>query len=874
MKNLKKKVALLLALVMMLTLVPSMNVFGASVGYVENPIVTQLASGVYAVPAPDQARTLSIRFPASVFAGLPDNVWARIVVESTRTDRITLTGDISNLAGANIAGGLITGSVNPEVGETILRSVTMAAVEVDLFRPGWATSPAIGSDVRFDIDTNITHRQATINARIEFMFLGADAPFRAATTILSGADVAINQATALAGFAVSVGSVPNIREDRAAVEMAPITFTERWPSNFTLNSEPVITLTGPAGYRFSGTSADLIGTGGLAGTNLTVSGADFVIGTPNVDTDRQTLTLSLPAVTPRASATMIGGFRLEGVYIAPTSLTLLAPVDISVDITVRSGDGTPIIDGGPSNSYRNFTAVVARQNIAGITATSSAPTNIATIVSGTNAEWNSTSILITEAGRGSFRGGHVQVEVPHPGVVITRARSRTFNYGATPPAWAGSHIRNANQIVQNGGLFMLPENQVPTGTDAERRVIEIQLQLRVDPNFEGREYETAVSARVQAFGVWTGGFVTNFESVVPIANVVDQVSVETEDVIEVFVGYEGAVFGAAGVAVAQVLPTVTLTETAAGRLTVGQFVDVFLIPRVNGITTPIPWSGQLGFTAPDAIITGTNGLTLSRPTTIPIPADGGERPANAIGGVRFRVNSASTTAAGSLDFSGLVMHGVMWNLPGLSFDVAFGGTALGLVPWANAPLGNLPTGAANITNNPLSQGNSFIYRYAVTVMELSPTPVADITPPPPAPGPGPGPGPETGYVNGTFVIAAADTIGGVARPFVVVGGDTFIALRSLTHVLNPNMLNPDDYIAWANPVATFRMVNVYGDMVEIVMTNNSNVAYVDGVAITLNNGPRLIDGRTMVPLTEIGNILGYAITTTGGGLAQQVIITW
>jgi hypothetical protein len=367
--------------------------------------------------------------------------------------------------------------------------------------------------------------------------------------------------------------------------------------------------------------------------------------------------------------------------------------------------------------------------------------------------------------------------------------------------------------------------------------------------------------------------VTNFEASIPVANIVDPVTASATDQIEIFVGYEGAVFGSAGVAVAQVLPDVVLTENAAGRLVNGSFIDVFLIPRINGITTPIPWATQLGFTAPDALIRGTNGLLLSRPMTIPT----GERPVNAIGGVRFRVNSASITNPGELVFSGLLLHGVMWNLPGLSFDVAFGGDALGNVPWRNAPLGVLPTGNANITLNPLSQGDNYIYRYSTTVMKLSHTPVADITPPQPPP-PQPPPTTQEPPVIDNFIgpISVLDGFGGVAQPLIQSNGTTYLVLRAFAAMVDPVGMMPRPVWNSAARTATITAPDPYtGAPISVVFTLGSYTATRNGQTVPLSVAPYITAaGSIALPVAEAAGLFGYDIEVTGHGAATRLMIYW
>jgi len=828
MKNLKKKFAFLLALVMVLSMVPAMNVAGAN-------LATRDAAPVWT--GPGLYRTI-VRVPARLFDSL-------VGADTILFDLATNNSD-SVIQGGNATNVEVSTGVFADLSPTVLH-IPLAGTSPTSFSAftntaqnviGSSTTPlteAISGEVIIEFWTDLYHYNHTFSAYLQGVWGDTLGP---RIQLISGANNNIvHNPGQQVGVAITT-SVRNFAQQTGAQPLNPIVFTERALGQAFPHANNFIWLQAPVGYNW------------VVGSDFAVEGRGrvdtvAVVGetTPTNPTDlatRSTLAIELGAIATHSDSRQFipGGVAVSGLYLQPRANFVVFAQDLNINAQLRPSAGAQT--GTTPQHWRNESLTVARQQIIGVGATREG--DIVDIRTGQTAGTWAAPIILVEDGINSFLPQvSISATVNNPGVFITDAEVRVFNEGGSRGDWV-----SMSQFISFDRTRV--DFHRERGTQVQRRVIELRLRLASEPNHVGHDVESEVSVNVS--GVVSTRAELNVARDVVVARLFDPITLSAETPTQIPFGIH-----AIGVALNAQLADVTLEETAVGRLAQGQFIDVYLIPTYRGV--PLNLGVQLGgaaFNTTRGLLTCQNnsGLRLRATATTP------EVPGVAIGnGIRFVVEQASNNGAGAVNFTGNSLMGAIWNLPGIAFEMVFGGTAV-----TNFPLDDVPM------------------PYSIVVGELydqAPPVGGDDTREPgvgPEPGPGPGPGPGNGFVpvrDYAFNIAFGTRDAAGIPAIITNNGVTMIQLRHFLTALANYNLRPHTPVVSEGRVDSFTGFNAAGSQVTVTVDRNvqPNVQtlLVGGSPIgdPGNFGMLNLENRWYMPLTAIQTLFGFELVPTNGG---------
>ena len=628
----------------------------------------------------------------------------------------------------------------------------------------------------------------------------------------------------------------------------------------------LLELLAPFGYTWVNRNVEVLSngtrTGGAVGGTIAITGdhreANFFEG-------RERLTLWINTgvyETGPVGEANPGRITLRGLQLQPGTGALPE----ATDLTVRAR----LLPQGNDNAtrYANWRGNlnIGSRAITGLAMTlSPSLSDVDVLDAGLASGWDTTGIIrISTTAPGSFiNNPTIVLETVSPGVQIRGVRWRTYDAGETNlPSWNAQTIPILLDQVRTENLH-LTETSVRIDTDAHsttrNRVVDIQLDVRVDPGFE----DDVVDVNVTVHGHRD---LTN--QIISIANVRDPFILSANEVTTI--NPVGDVFGF-------IHPTplgdVTFEEAAVGRLVAGRFLYVAVVPTFGGGNFfPLTALMDVGFTTSlTPTITGPGDLLLGRGQRVPFNQVPDEFPDVPV--YRFRVDRATSAARGSntITFTNNMLSGTgIWNVPGMEFSFIVGGNAV-----ANAVVG--PVGIDPVQTNNQSRFHVAPMPYSVTIANV-PGELGEATPPAPGQpgddnegpgvGPGPGPGPDLQPLAPAFSISPTQRDVGNELILIPHGGRTFVSLRGLGEIIDPVF----GLVNWNSEtrVATFVIDNAHG--VEVSVTLSPNPAYhrVTSGGQTLpaaNFGFVNLDGRWAVDVVTVASLYGFRFQPNGAGFS-------
>ena len=505
MKNLKKKVALLLALVMMLSLVP-MNVFGAEAINVQAP------TRVVGVPGQDNnvpPTTARVTFdvPASVFFGIStQSEWDALdLLVQLNGDRGALTGaDVTIPSVTWVNAGTVTGpAIVAGIGAPAHRFFAFAHNDTAAYGAGLTNMPG-NAVLRIAIEVaGIVDARTAVSASLTGLPHAGTVNLLASTRVLTR--IAPVGEPPAANFTAAVGGATNLLNIRTEQGVGHVTFTERVaaptaPATFT------ITLYAPRGYKW-------VTAGEIVTSHAAINGfAGFsqALGDSNISDSghRIEATVNIPSRGAGPLAAQLGSLRLQGMRLEPIAGHTLRVENLEVTLDVRRGEDRIV--------YGDRTFVIARQQIRGTTITAAAAPVINSGIVPGGSVWNTAVITVTEGGAGSILDAPILLQLNTPGVTVAAARIRNTAGGGNE--FPGNDEWRTAQV--SGDTIIAPA--FAGGTDRGiARTIEIQLRLNVAPGLGNANVPATVTVMTHPdTATWTGNIA---EIVDPITLSVDQV---------------------------------------------------------------------------------------------------------------------------------------------------------------------------------------------------------------------------------------------------------------------------------------------------------------------------------------------------------------
>jgi hypothetical protein len=874
MKNLKKKVALLLAFVMVLSLVP-MNVFGAA-----RLFPTATTPGL--TPA-----DITIEIPANLFNGqaaTPGGISLMVEFGGVPSWATFGVGRYSTMSGQNP-----TGTTPAAVVSALGAGANTATVSQLGARAFLVYLTGNGSII------NVTDPTQTITITFRANISADAANAHVTVTNMNTGTVLLNQAR-LANFpangvrmAIGAETAPSFNE---VLALPPIRITELSPGQFLRAAAGVphlsgtdndvyttvsvagrdvlaIQLNAPSGYRWA---QQLLGTAAPSVTLHTLTGPKILASSVRVTaSDNNDLSIFVTFEEPdTAPERLAGTISINNLFLMPVAAHV-APTG-NVNVNVRLGatrNGAATTAAAITTSTLEFAratdqtgnralwegGVVVGSRVADVMGMGTVSLSMRVAdhaADATSSLWTGTThgwwprhiIRLEESVYGAWDTG---VELSSLNIALpagVRAQEVEYRVGPAnnmPNSWEGSlgtafpvgaifgSTTVARMASNNSRIEMFLERVEGAPGQNVRRAVEISFFLEARPGFGAGATNGVVA--VTASGTAVNRIVG--QNVVTISQFSDPVTVELDGPLARVIATDSL-----GLVSAANLSDIVITEAAAGRLAAGTAIDV-TIRNNEGFVTPS--LGRPNFAVEPATAGGSTHLGVSWVEEIS-------------NGWRIHISSPSRDGnPGAIRLSGMTMVGTIMDAPDVfNYEVRVAGDAIRAVT-----------------------ADNFGTFYTIPVITFGPT---QGTPGGPGEGPGPGTGP---IVNGGSATFNANTaIAGVEQPIQNVGGVPFISIRAFAGMLMPQYRENMDAIAvWANVdgvrQGTLEMEDVNGNKVVISgFRLDSRVVYVDGVAYNLSQAVTSIDGRVMLPVVEFASLLGYKVELVGGGLAQSLVISW
>jgi len=857
MRNLKRKVALLLAVVMMLSLVPMMNVFGAPAVEVSRPrIVTSIHSEAGNGVADDLQGGLSLSFqvPFSVFAPLTAAQWADVQLVIGLNQTWNHDRDLGAAAAAPLPIHTPTVTIEGHMGgATTIGGVTARAVTVangrqavvnfkDITNTIDTTDSAFraGSDEADRMTITISDLQAqNAGARItvDAIIPGRPGTIRLLdpTQILQVVDVRAPEDSTR--FNVTAVSPTNLSGIAAGGAVGSVRFTERHPRTGTITQPVVFTLEAPPNYIWTnygnatvtfpqGSGFAWTGTPPTLTRSLSSDNRTLIVTVPGGNIGRNTVLGSLP-----------GMIQVDGLSVAPMSGHQVRSEALAVRAVIHVG-GTDQTRESWWAGVEGVRVTLGHQHLWGVDITRVGDaTNVRSGVTG--GDRFSSVIRIDEAGAGTMLNANITVEILTPGVTIRGGTTNNANalirYNGNPSSdgmpegwetWR-ARVDPATSVINNGQTAIFP---VVTPTLSTRaRSAEIRLNFDVAPGLG----DTPVEARVTVMA-----HPTTVTQTLTIANIFDPVTVEV-NAEPAALTFDRPDFG---FLLANRLAPITITENVAGTFAQGSFIDVYIRRVVNGVpfgAATLGWNPTWEVTAE---VEG-EGLRLVRVPGQPVT------PNNAVPGAfamaRFEVNRASTEPA-SVTFNS-ILSGTIFNEPGVEFEVIIKGSAV------QAQQGAVANGP-----NPMFSAYGGVVAYISNVGNVAPGP--GTTAPAPTPTPAPPAAPER-VVVATFTPASTASNG--VRMFEQINGVTMVNLRGLVEQFD------NSYVAFYPGVGNvWQAYNANGDLVVIARADGEWTIMVDSTPMPriMLGAAENLEGGWFVSASAFGSLFGLLPQMNGANL--------
>jgi len=350
MKNFKKKFALLLAFVMVLSMMPMITLNAqAPVGRVTNPLIV-ITHGNTTIPA--TTAFINIHFPASIFNMAPSGAAVRLVIENASDPTHLSFISVSNFFGTGTPGALITGPVDDVINYPTLITGTMDAMGVNIFRADAALPVFPNSEVIVFVDMEITDIRAVINARLEFFYpANPNAVINTVTLVTNENVVKYINIITTAGVTFDHSAI--LINEADDIILNPILITERHRGSFDVfeNSTFNLHLHAPPGYTWSSASDGLA----ISSPNMTRNENYMYVNFIQYTDGGHTLILSVNTGqwnhTP-AGMSMLGQIGISGLSLVRNlNTTPLQQLYIDMDITGTTVGGLPNIEPGTGRWY-------------------------------------------------------------------------------------------------------------------------------------------------------------------------------------------------------------------------------------------------------------------------------------------------------------------------------------------------------------------------------------------------------------------------------------------------------------------------------------------------------------------------------------------
>jgi hypothetical protein len=619
-----------------------------------------------------------------------------------------------------------------------------------------------------------------------------------------------------------------------------------------------VNLEAPYGFRWASDGASVTSpNGSRLSPSVTQSRGEFD-GRANA---LMTLTINPGTLAPIVGAVIPGQLRIEGLQLEPL-FGIAQPIQ-EVPIAVRVGPGIGQTSGGTHDRWNRTGFVVANRGLPGLRMPALAAADIPMIDSGQVGAtvWNSGIIRILSDAPGSFiENPTVAIDLNQEGVQIRGIRWRAYDatrtdITATTPGWNTSpSIPDDELSVQNAAFHVTDKLVRFTANDVQHatrnRVLEIQLQLRAAPGFALTYEMDTIEVNV----TMPGHFDFINDSIV-VATVRDPITLSVDE--EVAVVPRGDVLGFIA---PSDLPDVTITEVAAGRLAVGDWIYVYVVPTFSTAARnvfPNIAIGDISFST-----------SLTPETTGNLRLDSGQRVAistiNSLANTtnfpnvpvyRFRVVRASTAPGATITFTHNMLAGSVWNVPGVEFSFVVAG---------NSIAGNvLPgTGTSRLAVAPMP------YSIVVGTVEgqvpglgdggtvTTPGTPGDTTPPP-------------ADTEPLFVIRDTDIVQGTVgtNPAVInVNGMNYISIRAFANALEV----PMDLIVSTRDTEGRRVVSITARHADDRVVTMQATVGLAGVVLTiapynLSSLPAVLEhGAVYLPIGIFGQVFGYNMEAANG----------
>lgn len=878
MKNLKNKVALLLAFVMMFALVP-MNVFGS-------PINATVFNQHIRLNDNDTARevftditvhfTLTHDMLAVTDAAL--TTIGGIAGQAPMTLRVQGVAE----AGATEISNIRLSSIDPATGlpatvistggDLVGTTTNRNAVALDRA----ALLPFVGQRVMLQFDGAAVHRGATFEVFVDRATSFNTALETYVVTPLRVIDPAYiaRPVAAQGGFSFTAGGPNHLRQFPTGTyspqdghNIAQLRITERQAGNFTTQDYWLVRLEAPAGYRFflnspslslnnvyaSAASDALVPVNGFMLRNL-----DNVSGINENDPRwNRVVTFEVSSADFVGDRVLPGGagqLNINGLRLVPQVGQVVFARDLPVRVDVSGTNTTP---GSGTFLGQRVTAehfygspVPAVQSLVGIQIAVAEAVNVRT---GVEAGVWTAPITIYEMGVNTFLDAiSLTVTIDNPDVVITGARFHAHNQGNREGGRAAANTPRRRAYVEDWNINAAGNRADFTvetrwdGNLGNRRAVEIELQLASVANHVGRDVPSQVLVNVS--GVVSNDGQLNHVRSAHVANLFDPIELSATAPANIPFGIH-----VIDVAMNNQLADVTLTETAAGRLAQGSEIDVFLVPTFNGV----PLNLAVGIGGNQGMVFNTTRF-LEGDNNLRLRAAAGAAgqittglPEYAIGGIRFIVERASTGGPGSVTFTNNTLFGPMWNMPGIAFEFVVGGRAVSEHPYIQTPGNTLP-----VVPMPYSVIVAQLY-------DMAP-PVGDDTRRPEGEG-GPGTGPVVTapeVYHASFFANALNENG--VRAITTRGGEQFISLRFFA-----DFALVGGNVNWVRQTQTGMIAgdDAQGRLVTMEVTYNTPGARVTIGGETENRSlpTMFVENETFyVPISAIQHIFGFSLRLVDG----------
>jgi len=841
MKNLKKKVALMLALVMMLSLVPTMNVFGilappGTPGDIALGAEVQINTGQLVGFVANTSGNQSYAQPGASFLEITlQNVGGTRGFNPIGTTGAAIVAP--PVSGIDPAGSfwVVQNRTTLHVflahdDRAVLTALTPGALNIDL--------PAITADAD-DWNATITVRQGaggTILYGPHGLFLAPEVP--------RGIEFTINEVQ-FGGGRLGVAFLNDL------------VLTERSIGSFEAGNYVAVSLLAPADYIWQNVTPALVT------PNPTRDGASVV------DSERLTHTDADGNVFPNRimqividPGTRIGG-TMGRLAIEDLRLTAAPGVDplpvqtLSVNARARAVNsfgplvptvGNDTLGNLGANATRWYNNIDVANRVVGGFTTTVTPDPAPMLTSGMPVAWSGTLRIQSNAPGSFMNDQHVFVDFNQPGITVVGARFQVRSADQDLLAWDHSNVRTyANEahrdriVVGNDRVRFTAEN-IQNYHDTTNRYIAMQFQLRIDPAFVAISGDTEIEATINMRGNYD-----DIDRVETIARVQDPITLSAEEPVEV--STVGDVF-------AFIPPTqvadVTVEETAVGALVSGQWLYVYVVPTINGRVLPNLFGSDVDFET-NLRPTTTGRLTLQQGQRVPsaqLPDEFRGVPV-----FRFRVATASTgNEPGSITFTDNFVGGSLLHarLPDVDFTFVVAGPAL---------TRGLAT-VDDVANRLNTDAGRMPYTTVIGTVGDRHVPDAElITPPPVGPGPRPVEAPEY-YV---FALTRDHVLPYDGSQAVVVdNGRPMVGLR----FFGEEILGGDvDWVS-ADRTVIMNAIGAHGGNVSFTLVAGENTAQVSIRGETPDTRPvsgiRTIGGRNFIPLSAVSQIFGFGVTEVNG----------